>query len=210
MNFAIDKFSVERFGLITGSECSVLFPLKGEGKAGQKTYAKKLANEMFFRHYDEKSNRNTEHGTMAEHFAFIHYQQYFGADLKPGRWIKKGVCGGNTDAELIDRVVDFKCPVTLHGWLEYLHEPLDKYEVDQLNMYMYLAEVDRAEIGAFLTETQFMNDNGLTYPVPEEKRMIIKAVDKDPTFEERLLIKAPEIIAMRDEYLEKLNKAFNS
>lgn len=209
MNFAIDKFTKERFGLITGSECDVLFPDKGDGKVGQRTYAKKLANEMFFQFYDEKSTRDTDHGDMAEHFAFIHYQQYYGADVKPGRWIKKGYCGGNTDAELPDRVIDFKCPTSLHKWLSYLYDGIDKQQKYQCQMYMYLTGLEIAELCAYLTETQFMNDSGLTYPVPEQKRMIITQVKKDPSFEQSLLSAIPNIIAMRNVYLETLEETFN-
>lgn len=208
MNFAIDKFSIERFGLITGSECDVLFTEKGNGEVGKRSYAKKLANQLFFKHYDEKSTRDTEHGDMAEHFAFIHYQQYYGADLKEGRWIKKGYCGGNTDAELSDRVIDFKCPTSLDKWLSYLHDGIDKQQRYQCQMYMYLTGHDLAELCAYLTETQFMNDNGLTYPVPEEKRMIITEVKKNPSFEDSLLAQVPSIIAMRNVYMETLQKTF--
>jgi hypothetical protein len=35
MNFAVDKFDQQRFGLITGSAVIVLFPEKGNGKTGQ-------------------------------------------------------------------------------------------------------------------------------------------------------------------------------
>jgi len=53
MDLANDKFDSQRFGLITGSECHVLFPEKGTGEVGQRTYAKKLANQMYFKFYDE-------------------------------------------------------------------------------------------------------------------------------------------------------------
>lgn len=209
MQFAIDTFSMERFGLVTGSKCSVLFPLRGDGKVGQRTYAKTLANEMFFRFYDEKGTWQTEHGKMAQYFAFLHYQQYISDEITEGRWIKDGDSGGSTDAERPDRVIDFKSPTTLNGWLDYLHEPLDKEQKDQCQMYMYLTKKPMAEIAAFLTETQFMTDNGLTYPVPEEKRMIIVPVAKDPTWEERYELIRPSLIKQRDEFLEKLKLKFS-
>lgn len=208
MLLAIDTFSMERFGLVTGSKCSVLFPLKGEGKVGQRTYAKTLANEMFFQFYDEKGTWQTEHGKMAEHWAFLHYEKYFGANITQGEWVKKGDCGGTTDALLPDRGVDFKCPTTLNGWLDYIHEPLSKEQKDQCQMYMYLTGLPLWEIAAYLIETQFMTDNGLTYPVPEEKRMIIVPVERDPTWEERLNMVLPSIVGLRNEFLEKLKIAF--
>jgi hypothetical protein len=209
MNFAVDTFPMERYGLVTGSRCSVLFPLKGDGKVGQRTYAKTLANERFFQHYDETGGWQTEHGKMAEHFAFIHYQEHISQEITVGKWFRKDECGGSTDALRPDRVIDFKCATSLNGWLDYMHDPLDKKEKDQLQMYMYLTGKEHAEIAAYLTETQFMSDNGLTYPVPEEKRMIIVPVEKDPTWEPRLHEVLPSIISLRDEFYQRLQTEFS-
>jgi hypothetical protein len=208
MSFAIDTFHPERFGLVTGSKCSVMFPLKGDGVVGMTTYAKHLANERFFQFYDEKSSWEMDHGKMGQHFATLHYQDYFG-ELQSGRWVKNGDCGGNTDAETETKVIDFKCPTSLKKWLDYLYDPIDKEQKDQLQMYMYLTRKDEAEIAAYLTETQFMTDNGLTYPVPEEKRMIIVKVEKDKTWEERLNEQLPFVITMREKYIQILNNKFN-
>jgi hypothetical protein len=208
MLLAIDTFPMERFGLVTGSKCSVLFPLRGDGKVGQRTYAKTLANEKFFQFYDERSTWQTEHGKMAEFWAFEHYEKFWGANIKKGEWIKKGECGGTTDAVLPDRGVDFKCPTSLNGWLDYLHDPLDKDQKDQCQMYMYLTGLPMWEIAAFLIETQFMTDNGLTYPVPEDKRMIIVQVQKDETWEPRLNEVLPSIISMREEFYQRLKEQF--
>ena len=76
-------------------------------------------------------------------------------------------------------------------------------------MYMYLTGKPKAEIAAYLCETQFMSDNGLTYPVPDEKRMIIVPVLKDPTWEMRLQFILPGFIQVRDAFLEKLKQEFN-
>lgn len=208
MNFAIDTFSKERFGLVTGSKCTVLFPLKGDGKVGQRTYAKQLANQMFFQHYDETSTWQTEHGKMAELWAFDHYQKRTG-DLEKGGWIRKGHCGGTTDAVRRDRGVDFKSPTSLNAWLDYLHDPLDKQERDQCQMYMYLTGLEVWEIAAFLIETQWMTDNGLVYPVAEDRRMIIVRVEKDPTWEERLMEVLPSVIGMRDKFYQRLQEQFS-
>lgn len=207
MLLAIDSFPVERFGLITGSKCSVLFPLKGNGKKGQRTYAKTLANEKFFKFYDEVITWRTEHGKMAESWALMHYEQYIG-DIEKGRFVQKGECGGTTDAERSDRGVDFKCPTSLGAWLDYLHNPLSKEQKNQCQMYMHLTGFDVWEIAAFLIETQFMTDNGLTYPVPEEKRMIITKVVKDPTWEMRLEEPLNYVIKERDKFFENLKAEF--
>lgn len=200
---------MERFGLVTGSKCHVLFPLRGDAEVGKRTYAKTLANEMFFQFYDEKGTWQTEHGKMAEHFAMLHYQKYINENIVKGDWIKEGDCGGSIDAELPDRIVDFKCPTTLNGWLDYLHEPLSKEQVNQLQMYMFLQKKDKAEIAAYLCETQFMSDNGLVYPVPEEQRMIIVNVEKDPTWEPKLKVALPPLIEMRDTFYKILKLKFN-
>jgi len=57
----MNEFDEKRFGLITGSKCSVLHP-KRSAEAGQKTYAKELANQMYFRFYDEQGTWQTQHG----------------------------------------------------------------------------------------------------------------------------------------------------
>jgi len=201
-------FDIERFGLVTGSKCSVLFPLKGDGKVGQRTYAKQLANEMFFNYYDEVGSWETEHGKFAEEFAFQYYMDHINRDVKKGSWFKNGECGGTTDALAYDRVIDFKCPTTLKGWLDYIHEPLKKEQRDQLQMYMYLTGKPHAEIAAFLLETDFMSNQGKQYPVPLDKRMIIVQVDKDPGWEKELNVVLPGVIKMRDEFIEQLKTKF--
>lgn len=208
MLFAIDQFPMERLGLVTGSKCSVLFPLKGDGKVGQRTYAKTLANEMFFQFYDERGTWQTEHGKMAEHWAFLHYQEHFGQNIQQGRFIVKGDCGGSTDAELPDKGIDFKCPTTLNGWLDYLHEPLSKEQKDQCQMYMYLTGLPTWEIAAYLIETQFMTDNGLKYPVEEQDRMIIVPIHKDQTWEMRLDEPLKYVVGLRNEFLDNLTVKF--
>lgn len=208
MLLAIDSFPVERFGLITGSKCSVLFPLKGDGKVGQRTYAKTLANEKFFQFYDERSSWETEHGKMAEYWALQHYQDHIDESIVKGEWVCIGECGGTIDAETSDRIVDFKSPTTLSKWLDYLYEPLSKDQYNQLQMYMYLRKKSVAEIAAFLTETQFMTDNGIQYPVPDKQRMIVVRVDKDPTWEMRLDEPLNFVVQQRNEFLERLTEQF--
>lgn len=184
-----------------------MFPLKGNGQVGMTTYAKQLANQKYFQFYDEKSAWQTDHGKMAEHFAFMHYEEHIGK-LQSGRFLCKDDCGGSTDAEEENSIIDFKSPVTLEAWLDYLYFPIDAGQKDQLQMYMYLSGKPHAKIAAYLTETQFMNDNGLTYPVPENKRMIIINVPKDTTWEERLVEPKTFVIKTRDEFLERLKIKF--
>jgi hypothetical protein len=210
MSLAIDTFNKERFGLVTGSKCSVLFPLKGDGRVGQTTYAKQLATEMFFQFYDERSTWEMDHGKMAEHFAFAHYHDYVSKHISEGRWVKKGNCGGTIDAELPQwKGVDFKCPTTLQKWLDYMFEDLSKEQKDQCQMYMYLTGYDEWDIAAYLTETQFMSDNGLTYPVPEKERMIVRTVKRDPLWEIRLEDPLAFVIRTRNEYIKALQHKFN-
>lgn len=202
------SFPKKRFGLITGSKCSVLFPQRGDGKVGKRTYAKTLAKEKFFHFYDEMSSRDTEHGKMAEHWAFIHYQNYYDSQIEKGRFISIGECGGSTDAELPDTVIDFKSPVTLQTWLDYL-DGIDRKQEDQLRMYMYLTDKPKAQIAAFLMETQWMTDNGIVYPVKEEKRMIRISIERNKSWEKELLAEVPGIVEIRDEYVKKYEQIFN-
>jgi hypothetical protein len=207
-DFAIDKFNKERFGLVTGSKCAVLFPDRGNGEAGMTTYAKELANQLYFKTYDEISTWQTEHGKLCENSAFEYYYDYINSDIEKGDWIKRKECGGTMDAVRPDRVVDFKAPCSLTKWLDYLHLPLSKDQIHQGQMYMYLTGLDLFEIAAYLEETQFMSDNGLTYPVPHNKRMIIVKLEKDPVWEDRLNDSLPFVIGKRDGFLQNLKAYF--
>lgn len=209
MNFAIDTFPKERLGLITGSACSVMFPLRGDGVVGMTTYAKQLAIQKFFQFYDETSTWQTEHGKMAEHYAFLHYQEHYNKDIQQGKFYVKDDCGGSTDAETKEKIIDFKCPTSLEKWVDYLTEKLDKKQYNQLQMYMHLTGKKKAEIAAYLIETQFMTDNGLTYPVPENKRMIIVEVKKENGWVDTLNENLPFVVNMRNKYIDQLNNYFN-
>lgn len=202
-------FHSDRPGLVTGSACSVLFPLKGEGAKGQRTYAKQLAQEKLFGFSDEISTWEMEHGKMGEMMAFKHYVDHINPEIVVGGWRRKEDCGGTTDAETSDTVVDFKCPSTFKAWLDYIHEPLKKEYHDQLQMYCYLTGKPYGEVAAYLIETQRMTDNGLTYPIPEEKRMIRVRVEADENWQDLLIQRVPEVIRMRDEFIETLTKYFN-
>jgi hypothetical protein len=209
MSFAIDTFDKQRFGLITGSKCSVLFPDRGDGKKGMRSYAKELAKEMFFQFYDEATTWEMEHGKMSEGFAFGHYNERISNRIQQGRFIRKDNCGGTIDAEIPGvKGMDFKCPTSLDKWLDYMFEPISKEQSNQCQMYMYLTGYKEWEICAFLTETQFMNDNGLRYPVPEKDRMIIRKVTRDHTWEWRLEQPAKYVISERDAFLTALESKF--
>ena len=207
----MSEFNNERYGLVTGSKCGVLFPLKGDGLVGIRTYAKHLATSMYFRFWDEQGSWQTEHGKMAEYHAFIHYQQYVDENITAGGWHRIGDCGGSTDAEVPGvRGVDFKCPVTLEGWLNYLTKGISRDEECQAKMYCYLTGLPKWEIAAYLCETTRMSDNGLTYPVPEEKRMIRVKVYKDAEWEAELLEEVPHVIRLRDEFITKFKQHFEN
>lgn len=208
MHLAIDTFPKERFGLITGSKCSVLFPDKGDGKVGMRTYAKTLANEKYFKYYDEFSTWQMQHGDMGEHFAFIHFQEFINKSVFKGEFVYEGDCGGSPDYEVEEYGIDFKCPTTLEKWLDYFHNGISKDQYHQCQMYMHLRKKNLWKIAAYLTETQFMNDNGLTYPVPETKRMILFDVKQDPEWSVKLNEVAPSVIKQRDEFFDKLKVKF--
>lgn len=204
---ANDKFPKERFGLITGSECSVLVPIKS-AEVGQRTYAKKLANEKYFRFYDEFSNKHTDHGEYGELFAFEYFKKNHCSEAEKPEFKTDGVFGGSADCICPDYGVDFKCPTSLGKWLDYLHTGIDKDQYDQCQLYMKVFNRDRWFIAAFLIETLWMNDFGMKYPVPEDKRMILVEVKADLEWRVKLETNAPLVITMRDFYFAKLVQQF--
>lgn len=209
MNFAADTFPKERFGLITGSKCSVLFPDKGDGKVGMTTYAKSLANELYWQYYDEVVTWQMEHGNMGEYFAAQHFIEYYNADIVKGEFIEgKENDGGTPDYIFNSYGIDFKCPASMQKWLDYFHVGIDKQQLNQAQMYMYLTGKNLWKVGAYLTETQFMNDNGLKYPVPESKRMIIIDVKRDLAWHDRYKEPNAFVVQKRDEFLKKLKEKF--
>lgn len=208
MNFAIDKFDSQRFGLITGSEVGVLFPEKGSGKAGQISYAKKLANQRYFQFYDELSTWQTRHGEMSEAFALVNFQTFINKDAEQGEFKRIGEYGGTCDCLCPEYGVDFKCPTSLENWLNYLHEGISKQQYWQAQMYMWLFAKPKWIVSAFLIETEFMSNNGLVYPIPEEHRSITVEVEKMPYFDEELHKRGQFVLDLRDEFINQLKQRF--
>jgi hypothetical protein len=203
-------FDNNRFGLITGSKCSVLFP-KRSAEKGQRTYAKQLANQMFFKFYDEKGTWQTEHGHLAESSGFEYYQQHFckDAEYQPNFEMYMEF-GGSADCIAQDWGVDFKCPTSLEAWLDYLHEGIDEQQYHQAQMYMFLYDRPEWHICAYLLETNRMSDNGLTYPVDHDKRMIITKVKKEEGWSDLLIERGETVIQMRNEFYTNLIQNFRS
>ena len=208
MEFAIDKFEGDRIGCITGSKCSVLFPDRGDGKVGQTTYAEQLAMQRFFNFYDESGGGwQTEHGQMGEVFAHSFYQKNFNSEVKNGSFKRIEEWAGTCDALEENAGIDYKCPTSLHKWLSYL-KGIDKAQSYQGQMYMFLFDRPVWKFCAYLMETEFMNNMGLTYPVPHNKRMIIVEEQKDLTFQARLEMNSPFVIKERDKFVELLKIKF--
>jgi len=207
MEFAQDIFSPERFGLVTGSRCSPLVP-KVSAKAGIDTLARTLAKELYFQHYDESGGWQTEHGKNMEHSAFEYFNERY-LSVEKGRWIVKGDCGGNTDAEGEDFGVDFKCPTSLQNWLNSLYDGVTDGEYyNQAQMYMYLTGKPKWIIASFLMETDWMGQNGLTYPVDVNKRMILNEVTASSEWVDKMLTNLPTCIQLRNYYYECLKVKF--
>ena len=204
----MNEFDEKRYGLITGSKVSVLFPKKSS-EVGQRTYAKQLANQMFFRFYDETGTWQTQHGKDFEAEAYVYYHENFdkSAVHKPD-FIQLDNFGGSADCLCDAHGVDFKCPTTLEKWLDYLHVGIDEEQYHQCQMYMFLYKKPEWKICAYLTETQKMTDNGITYPVPQDKRMITISVLPEDGWVDKLYDRAPNVIVQRDFYYEKLKQQF--
>ena len=201
MDLAIDKFSPDRFGLITGSACSVLFPKRSSEK-GQDTYAKKLAMQHVFKFYDEQSTWQTEHGNMCEHEAFEYYQKYFDKSIEKGYFKSIGNCAGTCDAISENYGIDFKCPTTLQNWLDYLVTDISTEQYYQAQMYMYIFDKPKWKICAYLTETLRMGELGLSYPVEHNKRMIVIEVEKEQGWSDLLVERSANLIELRDKYIK--------
>ena len=209
MDLAIDKFDPQRFGLITGSKASILFP-KRSAEVGQRTYAKQLASQMYFKYYDEVNTWQTDHGNFNEHEAFEYYKTYFDNGIEKGFFILNGYHGGTSDALCEKHGVDFKCPTTLQGWLDYLTDGIDEQQYHQAQMYMYLFNKESWQICAYLTETLKMGELGLNYPVAHDKRMIVVNVEKEQGWIEKLHATTPKIITMRDHFYSLFEKQFKT
>lgn len=205
------EFDPKRFGLITGSKCAVLHPEKGNGMTGQKTYAKELANNMYFRFYDEQGSWQTEHGKDFESEAYVYYHEKFdkSAVHKPP-FIVLDQFGASGDCLCDEYGVDFKCPTTLNKWLDYIHIGIDKDQFHQAQMYMMLYEKDEWKICAFLAETHKMTENGITYPVPQDKRMISVNVKKDEDWMDKTHEASKFVIEQRDIFYNNLINQFGN
>jgi hypothetical protein len=209
MDLANDKFDKERFGLITGSACSVLFPDKGDGKKGMQTYAKKLANNMYFKYYDEVSSWQMQHGNMNEHEAFTYYQSNYDFNLTKGEWKRIGNFGGTSDALAETYGMDLKCPCSLEAWLDYLHTGIDKQQYNQAQMYMFLFDRPLWKVCPYLTETEWMLQRNLEYPVKQDKRMIIVEVARDENWAQKLKENSAFVIDERDKFYQTLCNQFD-
>ena len=205
-----DKFDPKRYGLITGSKCSVLHPKKS-AEVGQRTYAKQLANQMYFRHYDEQSTWQTEHGNDFEAEAYVYFHEHYdkSAVHKPPFMVQDDF-GGSADCICDDYGVDFKCPTTLEKWLDFLHVGIDEQQYHQAQMYMMLYNRDAWLVCAYLAETYRMTESGITYPVPQDKRMIQVEVLKDIEWQDKTYKNAESVITMRDFYYQKLVEQFGT
>lgn len=207
MILAEDIFNKQRHGLVTGSRCSCLAP-KRDAKAGMIKLAKTLAKEKYFQFYDEMSTWQLEHGKRAEDLAFVHFNERIDSNIKQGKWRKKGNYGGTTDAEGKDYGIDFKCPVTLEGWLDFLYEGVGEVYYGQCQLYMKLTGFKKWVIAAYLVETQRMESLGLTYPIPEKDRMIVCEVLYDKEWHEKFDANLPFVVKERNKYIKLLKKQF--
>lgn len=203
-----DLFDPNRFGLITGSKCSVLFP-KRSAEVGQRQYAKELANQMYWKFYDNTNNWQTEHGNLGETSAFEYLQMFYdkNAEYRPN-FAKKEFWGGQADCISDKCGYDFKCPTSLKNFLDFIHEDISDEQYHQAQMYMFLYNRDIWYICAYLLETDRMSNEGEIYPVPQNKRMIMIEVKKEIGWEEKLRLITPKIIEMRDTFYNKLKQQF--
>lgn len=204
----MSKFHPDRKGRITGSMVYILFPKKDNPKT-KDSYAKHLANELFFGEIDSVNTWQTTHGEQGEHHAFNHYTQYYDFNIEKGEFIKNGNFGGSPDAISSDYGIDFKCPTSLENWLDYLYDGISDQQKHQAQMYMWLTGKKVWKICAFLEETMKMQMDDEFYPVPQHQRMIIIEEHYDENWANGIEEKGKIIIQKRDEYFEQLKAQFN-
>ena len=207
MNFAIDTFPPERFGRISGSRCSPLVP-KRDAKAGMITLAKKLASERYFQTFAEVNTWELEHGKMGEHFAHEHFKKYHNAYIQKGVYGFDGELSWSTDAECEEYGADYKCPTTLDKFNDYLFDGISDYEYNQSQFYMMVRKLSKWLVCPYLIETERMTDNGLTYPIPENQRMLIIEVKPDQEWRDKFWSNHDFVIEQRNIYIEMLKLKF--
>jgi hypothetical protein len=201
-------FDNNRFGLITGSRCSVLFP-KRSAEKGQETYAKELANQMYFKFYDEKSSWQTDHGHLAESSAFEYYQQKFCKEAEYQPPFEMYDCyGGTADCITPNWGVDFKCPTSMEKWLDYFYLGVDEQQYHQCQMYMWLYDRPEWHICAYLLETEKMSNLGIVYPIDNNYRMIRNVVTREEGWSDLLQERGEKVILMRNLFYQKLKNHF--
>lgn len=207
MNFSIDTFPPERFGRISGSRCSPLVPIK-DAKVGMISLAEGLAGERYWQTYDEVNTWEMEHGKMAEHFAHEHYKKFYDENIQAGEFGYEGELSWSTDAESDYYGVDYKCPTSRKGFERYLYKGLKKEEIDQCQFYMMVTKKPLWKICAYLTEHERMTDNGLTYPIPENQRMLIFDVEPNQDWRDKFWSNHDFVINQRDIFIEMLKLKF--
>jgi len=196
------NLSEKRFGMITGSECHVLFP-KISAKVGVTTYAKKLAKEIVFGWRDEVNTWQMDHGHMGESVAREWFIKNIDPDCFQPDFIQSGNFGASGDLlTSFDYGVDFKCPTSMEKWLEYLTEGISNQQYCQAQMYMHLYGYEKWKVCAFLEETSFMSNNGLVYPIEEKNRCIHVDVEKEKGWGDLLEDRSIDLIRQRDEYVK--------
>ena len=219
------RFHPQRAGKVNASECHVLFTDTGNVTdkltKGQITYAEKLAIQSYFHHYDEVQSWRFEHGHMAEPFGIEYLNKHYKSNVvaipqSDYLWNEEFQYGGGGDA--IDEYngialsedagYDIKAPTSLLKWGSYITSGISKQQYHQCQMYMELYKKKRWYIAAFLIENVWMVQNEETYPVPEHQRMILVEVTREEGWKEKLEAITPKIIAMRDEFYNKLKTQF--
>lgn len=201
----MSNLSEKRYGLITGSQCHVLFP-KRKNEQTQITYAKELAKQKVFRYYDEVNTWQIEHGYMGEYVAMEWFQNNVDSNAIKPDFVSIGEFGGSADCITEIYGVDFKCPTSLGNWLDYLTDGISDQQYHQAQMYMHLYNKPLWKVIAYLAETERMNEMGETYPIDQDKRAIVIEVHKDDNWFNDLSLKSKFVLEKREEFVREYSK----
>lgn len=206
---AQDIFPRERYGLITGSECSVMFPDKYKpDMVGVVSYARSLAIQKYFQFYDLVGTWQMEHGNLCEPIAAEFYAERFDSSIIKADWKKHEhyEAGGSADYLVPDiEGIDFKCPTTLEKWLSY-RKGIDHQQYCQAQMYMFVYGFEKWSVCAFLMETDKMSNLGISYPVPIEKRLIKTEIDVSKEWQRLLIERMPNVIEKRNAFIAEFKE----
>jgi hypothetical protein len=192
-----DEWLKLRLGIATASNFSKIVTSKGEASDSAKKYALELVSEILAVEQDPRyKSFNMELGNEVEPEAREAYQEATFNAIEEVTFIKSK-CGdfGYSPDGLIDEdgLIEIKCPNQITH-TKYLLE--DRLPVEY---------VQQVQGGLFVSRRKWCDFVSYHPNFIEEKRLFVKRVYRDEEFIKKLEIGIKKVIAMRNEFLKKIN-----